>query len=125
MSDAAFLAATEDHVRAVREARRIVRRIVADHADASGQEVLRRLDELVVQVSAEAERVASELVEESVCRHCGHSIMRVGDSAWRHDAAPPMSRGCRAASFDRDGDWDDSLDRAAFDRRANRYVYTW
>jgi hypothetical protein len=86
--------------------------ILAGDADLSGREVLRRLDELVVEASAEAERVASELVEESVCRHCGHSIMRVGDSAWRHDAAPPMSRGCRAASFDRDGTWDDSLDRA-------------
>lgn len=112
MRDAALLAATEDHVRVVREARRIVRQILADEANLSGHEVLRHLDELVVEASAEAERVANELVKEAVCRHCGHSIMRVGDSAWRHDAAPPMSRGCRAASFDRDGTWDDSLDRA-------------
>ncbi|MGW8969641.1 hypothetical protein [Streptomyces platensis] len=112
MSDAAFLAATEDHVRIVREARHIVRQILADNTDLSGNEVLCHLDELVAEASAEAKRVATELVEESACRHCGHSIMRVGDSTWRHDAAMPMSRGCRAASFDRDGTWDDSLDRA-------------
>jgi hypothetical protein len=81
MSDAAFLAATEDHVRVVHEARRIVRQILADGAGLSGQEVLRRLDELVVDASAKAERVTVELVDEAFCRHCGHSITRVGDSA--------------------------------------------
>ncbi|WP_216677922.1 HNH endonuclease [Streptomyces sp. MNP-20] len=37
---------------------------------------------------------------------------RIGDAAWRHSAAPPMSRGCWAASFDRDGTWDGTLDRS-------------
>jgi hypothetical protein len=112
VSDTAYLAEAEDRVRVVRESRYIVSQILTENAELSGHEVLRRLDELVDEARAAAQRIAADLVEESVCRHCGHSIMRVGDSTWRHDAAPPMSRGCRAASFDRDGDWDDSLNRA-------------
>jgi hypothetical protein len=97
--------------RITREARSLVRSILDEEPALSGQEVLARLDDLVAARAEEAIQTEAELVRYTECRHCGFTIMRVGDSAWRHDDAPPMSRGCRAASFDRDDKWDDSLNR--------------
>lgn len=70
-------------------------------------------------------------VERATCRNCGQTLERVGPddelltslgypegTAWRHQARPPYegihvgSRGCRAASYDRSGDWDDTLLRS-------------
>lgn len=46
----------------------------------------------------------------ATCRHCRHSIYQLPASdRWVHDAG--NRRGCNAASYDRDGTWDDSLDR--------------
>lgn len=52
------------------------------------------------------------------CKNCGHPVVWVEeDDHFIHstpDGVPlPMGRGCRAASFSRDGDWDDSMDKAS------------
>ncbi|MGK5543946.1 HNH endonuclease [Streptomyces sp. URMC 127] len=94
------------------EAAALVRDIIGAEGVGSAEEVLRGIKEEVADRTAQFERLANEVMEHAVCRHCGHAIARIGDASWRHSAAAPMSRGCRAASFDRDGTWDDSLDRA-------------
>ncbi|MEU7016458.1 HNH endonuclease [Streptomyces sp. NPDC046385] len=94
------------------EAAVLVRDLISSTGISSAEEVLRGMEEEVVDRTAQFERLADELMGHTVCRHCGHAIARVGEASWRHSAAAPMSRGCRAASFDRDGTWDDSLDRA-------------
>ncbi|GAB3838433.1 hypothetical protein [Kribbella italica] len=51
------------------------------------------------------------------CRHCHHRITRIDDDhgVWMHCAVNGLplgfggGRGCRTASFDRDGDWNDAL----------------
>jgi hypothetical protein len=49
------------------------------------------------------------------CKHCGELIVKSRDelAAWFHmtPGASRLDRGCRAASFTRDGTWDDALDR--------------
>ncbi|MGV9322223.1 HNH endonuclease [Streptomyces sp. NPDC003660] len=90
----------------------LVRDIIASSGVSSAEEVLRGLKEEVADRTAVFERLDDELTGHSVCRHCGHAIARIGNASWRHSAAAPMSRGCRAASFDRNGTWDNSLDRA-------------
>ncbi|MEV6484625.1 hypothetical protein [Streptomyces sp. NPDC051576] len=94
------------------EAAALVRDLIDSTGVSTAEDVLRGLREEVADRTAQFERLDDELTGHAACRHCGHAITRIGDSAWRHSAAAPMSRGCRAASFDRDGDWDDSLDRA-------------
>jgi hypothetical protein len=90
----------------------LVREIVASEAVSSAEDVLRCLTEEVANRSAQLSRLSDELMEYAACRHCGRQIVRVGDAAWRHNSGVSMSRGCRAAGFDRDGSWDDSLDRS-------------
>lgn len=90
----------------------LVRDIMASAEVSSAEEVLRAIKEEVLDRTAQFERLADETMGHALCRHCGHAIARIGDAPWRHSAAAPMSRGCRAASFDRYGTWDDSLDRA-------------
>ncbi|MFC5215909.1 HNH endonuclease [Streptomyces coerulescens] len=94
------------------EAVALVRGIIDSARVSSAEEVLRGVQEEAADRTAQFERLSDELMEHAVCRHCGHAIARIGEAPWRHSASAPMSRGCRAASFDRDGDWDDSLDRA-------------
>ncbi|MEU7165324.1 HNH endonuclease [Streptomyces morookaense] len=94
------------------EAAALVQEIIASAGVSSAEEVLRGIKEEVADRTAQFERLADELMGHAACRHCGHAIARIGNAPWRHSAAAPMSRGCRAASFDRDGAWDDSLDRA-------------
>lgn len=94
------------------EAAALVRHIVTSTGISSAEEVLRGVKEEVADRTAQFERLTAELMAHATCRHCGEAIARIGDAPWRHSAAAPMSRGCRAASFDRDGTWDDSLDRA-------------
>ncbi|WP_436778858.1 hypothetical protein [Streptomyces sp. URMC 126] len=94
------------------EAVALVRDIIASTWVSSAEEVLRGIKEEAADRTAQFERLADELTGHAVCRYCGHAIARIGDAPWRHSAAAPISRGCRAASFDRDGTWDDSLDRA-------------
>ncbi|MFC8336038.1 HNH endonuclease [Streptomyces rubiginosohelvolus] len=93
------------------EAVALVHDLIGSAGVSSAEEVLRGLKEEAADRTAQFERLNAELMGHAVCRHCGHAIVRIGDAAWRHAAAAPMSRGCRAASFDRDGTWDDSLDR--------------
>ncbi|MFB7785987.1 HNH endonuclease [Streptomyces vinaceus] len=90
----------------------LVREVIDSAGLSTAEEVLRGIKEEAADRTAQFERLSDELMGHTVCRHCGHAIARIGDSAWRHSARAPMSRGCRAASFDRDGTWDDSLDRA-------------
>ncbi|WP_206337708.1 HNH endonuclease [Streptomyces sp. WAC 06738] len=90
----------------------LVRDIIGSTGASSAEEVLRGIREEAADRTAQFDRLADELMEHTTCRHCGNAIARIGDAPWRHSAAAPMSRGCRAASFDRDGTWDDSLDRA-------------
>ncbi|MGA4838633.1 hypothetical protein [Streptomyces sp. G45] len=94
------------------EAAKLVHDIIVSAGATSAEEVLRGVKEELADRTAQFERLAAELMGQAVCRHCGHAIARIGDAPWRHSAAAPMSRGCRAASFDRDGTWDNSLDRA-------------
>ncbi|MEV8451820.1 HNH endonuclease [Streptomyces sp. NPDC052095] len=94
------------------EAALLVQDLITSAGVSSAEEVLRGIKEEVSDRTAQLARLTGELMGQAVCRHCGHAIARIGDAAWRHSAAAPMSRGCRAASFDRDGTWDNSLDRA-------------
>ncbi|WP_019066063.1 HNH endonuclease [Streptomyces hokutonensis] len=94
------------------EAAALVRDLIDSAGVSSAEDVLRGIKEEVADRTAQFERLNDELMGLATCRYCGQAIARIGDSAWRHSAAAPMSRGCRAASFDRDGTWDDSLDRA-------------
>lgn len=94
------------------EAVALVHDLIGSAGVSSAEEVLRGLKEEAADRTAQSERLNAELMGHAVCRHCGHAILRIGDAAWRHAAAAPMSRGCRAASLDRHGTWDDSLDRA-------------
>ena len=94
------------------EAAALVRDIIGSAGISTAGEVLRGVKEEVTDRTAQFERLADELMEHVACRHCGRAIARIGDAPWRHSAAAPMSRGCRAASFDRDGTWDDSLGRS-------------
>ncbi|WP_176724061.1 MULTISPECIES: HNH endonuclease [unclassified Streptomyces] len=94
------------------EAAALVHNITVSAGVSSAEEVLRDIKEEVADRTAQLRRLSDELMEHTACRHCGHGIARIGNAAWRHSAAAPMSRGCRAASFDRDGTWDDTLDRA-------------
>lgn len=109
--DARRLTDAARRAEAAAEAIAPVREIVASGTVTSAEDVLRCLGEEAADRTAQMERLSDELMDHAVCRHCGHSISRIGDAAWRHDAASPMSRGCRAASFDRDGQWDNALDR--------------
>lgn len=93
------------------EAVALVREIISSGSVSSAEDVLRSLGEETADRAAQLGRLSDELMEHAICRYCGHSVARVGTSLWRHDAAVPMSRGCRAASFDRDGHWDNELDR--------------
>ncbi|MFQ6143631.1 HNH endonuclease [Streptomyces seoulensis] len=93
------------------EAAALVHDIIVSAKVSSAEEVLRGIREEIADRTAQFERLADELMGHTVCRHCGHAIARIGDASWRHSDAAPMSRGCRAASFDRDGTWDNSLDR--------------
>lgn len=94
------------------EAAALVRDIIRATGVSSAEEVLRGVKEEMADRTAQFDRLADELMRHAVCRYCDHAIASIGDASWRHIAAAPMSRGCRAASFDRDGTWDDSLDRA-------------
>lgn len=56
--------------------------------------------------------------ETSTCRFCGYPIIRPDDPgirSWWHQlkvpGASPIERGCRAASYTRDGTWDERLRR--------------
>jgi len=93
------------------EAAALVRDIIGSAGVSSAEDVLRGIKEEVADRTAQFERLNDELMGHTACRYCGHAIARIGDAPWRHSAAAPMSRGCRAASFDRDGTWDDALDR--------------
>src|SRR5690242_16662571 len=108
MGDASRLLLAEQMAAAAIYARDMVRNILSEDPQLSGQEVLSRLERSAQEHQQKARRTAQELTEEAECRHCGYLIVRIGDSGWRHTSG---SVGCRAASFDRDGDWDDKLDR--------------
>ncbi|MFK0292274.1 HNH endonuclease [Streptomyces sp. NPDC090442] len=94
------------------EAAALVRDLIGSSGVSSAEEILRGIKEEVADRTTQLERLTDELMGHTDCRHRGHAIARIGAAPWRHIAAEPMSRGCRAASFDRDGTWDDSLDRA-------------
>jgi hypothetical protein len=49
--------------------------------------------------------------EPVLCRHCAGPIFEVGDRWFHRNAEGGRVRGCRAASFDDDSGWDDTLDR--------------
>jgi hypothetical protein len=73
------------------------------------------MHEQVISSTASMLRSATEYnqqIERAICKHCENPISRAPEGSWRHGAFG--SRGCRAASFDRDGTWDDSLDRKRY-----------
>jgi hypothetical protein len=49
--------------------------------------------------------------ERVACRRCGHPIFQAGDTWFHRGAEGGRHRGCRAASFEPDKGWDDTLDR--------------
>lgn len=89
----------------------IVKDILRDNPAMTTGELVRRLDEIADE--AEAEQVEMLRRERAECRNCGQKISRpVGGDVdmWRHEDAD-RSRSCRAASFDDETGWDDSLKR--------------
>ncbi|MFF9674517.1 HNH endonuclease [Streptomyces eurythermus] len=94
------------------QAAALVRDLIDSAGVSTAEEVLRGLKEEVADRTAQLDRLSAELMRHADCRYCGQAIARIGDGPWLHTAAAPMSRGCRAASYDRDGTWDNSLDRA-------------
>jgi hypothetical protein len=80
---------------------------VNDISEAEAEEVLAEVYELVKPVCPTA-----------TCRYCGHPIICLG-GVWRHDIGPGTmvpsgygTIGCRSATFDRDGAWDETMNRA-------------
>lgn len=67
---------------------------------------------------------AALAVRWSRCLTCGEVIAQVNDAPWVHTDGLPWSyyglRGCRAASFDRLGTWDDSLPGNAYAEPASK-----
>lgn len=63
--------------------------------------------------------VEDSMMERAGCRYCHHRIARLvdKDAVWLHCDVTGMplqywgGRGCRAAAFDRDGDWNDAFPR--------------
>ncbi|WP_063762324.1 HNH endonuclease [Streptomyces sp. NRRL F-5123] len=94
------------------EAAALVRDIIGSTGVSTAADVLRGVREEVADRTAQFDRLTGELMDHASCRHCGHTIARIGESPWRHVTAPLMSRGCRAASYDRNGTWDNALERA-------------
>lgn len=80
----------------------LVEGVIREHPDMSGAELLDKLRGMRSALEGSAER--------ATCRHCGHPIYSLGDR-WQHEGESG-NVGCRAASFDRLGTWDDSLDKA-------------
>ena len=82
----------------------------------TAEEVLANFEETAVSARATADRLTQDLVETTSCA-CGHDIVRVGaQGRWVHKVPgwkPGESSygrvGCRAASFERDGTWDNSI----------------
>lgn len=61
------------------------------------------------------------LVSKTQCKYCSHPIVLDELNRWMHlkpDEIALSNRECRAASFDRLGDWDDTLPRGVNARPA-------
>lgn len=55
-------------------------------------------------------RIPDTALPQGICRHCGRPVVQGGDM-WFH-ADPGLSRGCRSAAYDPDGDdsrYDESI----------------
>ena len=88
-----------------------VRTMLEEEADLTGVQVLERLEEIAGANSRAArDHEAANAPERSTCRYCGFPVQTLGSTGrWRHTDG--LRAGCRAASFDRFGTWDDALDR--------------
>jgi len=93
-----------------------------DHAIASGStltihDLVAMADQLIADGSLTCtcgmDRTVTRVVVD--CTKCGHPIAPGASDTYVHvDAAGlplDQGRGCRSASFSRDGDWDASMDR--------------
>ncbi|WP_406640087.1 hypothetical protein [Amycolatopsis sp. WGS_07] len=87
----------------------LVHDMLAIEPELSGQEVLVKLRALADKRRREVDSVQADAVVRVDCANCKHPIWRLGDSRWEHVTG---SVGCRAASFDRDGDWDDRFSKS-------------
>jgi hypothetical protein len=85
-----------------------VRDLLDKNSQMTGRDVLADLESRFDHAVLEARRLESELIERAVCRHCGYPIRQTGSDGWWHDSG---AVGCRAASFDRNDEWDDALDK--------------
>lgn len=81
---------------------RFARRWADSNPEASASELVHAI-EAAVALSTDRQN--------STCRYCDQSIIESPGGRWVHDVES-YARGCRAASFDRLGTWDDSLPRA-------------
>ena len=96
-----------------------------DHADLAMAALRHELlgDREDAEFDAAVQRVRAQIVaarnmyDTGVCRNCHQPIHSPRGGSWRHTAQPGWhdpdaeSVGCRAASFDRLGHWDNSLDQ--------------
>lgn len=100
-------------------ARDLVRRLIQEEPEITGKQVLAAV-EADFQIRQRAADQAATGSEDGTCKRCGHPVVRQADGSFVTHADSngyPLKRGCRAASFDRDGDWDDNLDK--------RWQATW
>ncbi|MFC9087017.1 hypothetical protein [Nocardiopsis dassonvillei] len=89
-----------------------VQAILGEEPDLTGAQVLARLKEIAVSKSQAArDHETANAPKRSTCRRCGFPVQTLSPTGpWRHEDG--LRAGCRAASFDRLGTWDDTLDRS-------------
>lgn len=55
---------------------------------------------------------STRALEQAICKYCGYQIARQEDNRWWfHVSEGKLDRGCRAASWSRDRQWDNRLQR--------------
>lgn len=81
-----------------------VERFINAHPDRVTPELRAAFDQFVAVAEEE-----TAVQDQDDCRRCGHRIVKRG-GRWVHSTTGG-ERGCRAASWSRDGTWDNQMDR--------------
>lgn len=93
--------------------------LAKEHPTMTVGELAERLAAQPAQAPLTVEAFAGMTPEPQVreCKRCGHPVVALDawGEKWTHADAQgyplEMGKGCRAASYGRDGNWDDTLDR--------------
>lgn len=92
---------------------RAVKKAVDDEPGISGREVLALLEELAHKAQERAtEAMADSEPDRETCAKCGQPIQTDSRDRERWLHSSDRSRGCRAATFDRENGWNDDIPRS-------------